>query len=409
MDKQDIVAAAENLYKVLAPTRLEKNERLSKIYNAEIYLKREDQQIVRSYKIRGAYNAISTLTEVEKKKGIVCASAGNHAQGVALCCKLLGVKGVIYMPEVTPKQKVDRVRSLGENLIEIKLIGRTFDDTKNSAIEYTNANEMVFIHPFDDFKVIAGQGTVGLEIEKQLGDVDIVLVPVGGGGLLAGVCTYFEGLNVEVVGVDQDSAPKLIKAMENKSPIKLEKIDTFVDGCAVKEIGEKTFAIISKLCYNIFSVEIGRICEKMLDIYQSDGIILEPAGAVSLAGLDKIKDKIIGKKVVCVLSGGNNDVSRYPEIIERALVFKGLKHYFLVDFVQRPNELRNFLDKVLGKNDDIVRFEYLKKTNRESGSALVGLEFIDYNDYENLILNLDKFGINYKEITNDSILYSFII
>jgi threonine dehydratase len=410
ISKTDILAAAKNLEGVINPTPLEFNKRLSKKYNAEIYLKREDLQVVRSYKLRGAFNAISKLTNTQKRSGIVCASAGNHAQGVAYSGKLLNVKNVIYMPETTPSQKIEKVKYFGGELTEIRIEGRNFDDSKLLALKESSENGRVFIHPFDDFDVIAGQGTVANEVFEQMNDLDYIIAPVGGGGLLSGIGIYFEdNLKVKIIGVDQTGCPKLKAALENGKPIKVEDCDSFVDGCAVAKIGDKTFEIISRMCFELEMVGNGQISENMLEIFQGDGIILEPAGAVSIAALENLIDRIKNKKVVCICSGGNQDISRYAEIIERSLIHRGLKHYFIIEFVQRPGELKRFLDTTLDKSDDIVRFEYLKKTNRESGSALVGMQFTNSSNYNKFILNLNEKKINYKEITNDPILYSFII
>lgn len=410
ISKTDILAAVKNLEGVINPTPLELNKRLSEKYNAEIFLKREDLQVVRSYKLRGAFNAISKLTNTQKRSGIVCASAGNHAQGVAYSGKLLNVKNVIYMPETTPSQKIEKVKYFGGELTEIRIEGRNFDDSKILALKESSENGRVFIHPFDDFDVIAGQGTVAKEVFEQMNDLDYIIAPVGGGGLLSGIGIYFEdNLKVKIIGVDQTGCPKLKASLENGKPITIQDCDSFVDGCAVAKIGDKTFEIISRMCFELEMVGNGQISENMLEIFQGDGIILEPAGAVSIAALENLKDRIKNKKVVCICSGGNQDISRYAEIIERSLIHRGLKHYFIIEFVQRPGELKRFLDTTLDKSDDIVRFEYLKKTNRESGSALVGMQFTNSSNYNKFILNLNEKKINYKEITNDPILYSFII
>jgi len=396
-------------------TPLQFNKRLSDKYKAKIYLKREDLQLVRSYKLRGAFNKISLLNKKERKLGIVCVSAGNHAQGVAFSCEKLKIKGIIYMPKNTPKQKIDQVKILGRKWISIELIGDTFDEAYMHATKFCKGKKNVFVHPFDDIDVIAGQGTVGLEICKQIKELnenfDYIIVPVGGGGLVAGLGTYIKAENSEVklIGVEPEGAPSMSKALKAGKIITLEKIDKFIDGAAVKTVGIHTFRIAKKLIDFILLVSEGKVCEEMISLYQSDGIITEPAGSLSVAALDDLKNKIKGKVVVCIISGGNNDISRYPEIVEKSLVYKGLKHYFMIEFSQKPGALRDYLDNVLGLKDDITLFEYIKKSNKERGPALVGIELSDKKDLRPLLKRMDDAGLIYEILEKESPLFRFLV
>ena len=404
--------AYECLKDVVTLTPLELNKRLSEKYKANVYLKREDLQLVRSYKLRGAYNKIARLSAEEVKRGVVCASAGNHAQGVAFSCEKLKVKGHIYMPQNTPKQKVDRVRVLGGRWVLIELVGDTFDESYKFAKEYCDTSKRVFVHPFDDQYVIAGQGTVGLEVFRQLGKTpDYVFVPVGGGGLVAGLGTYIKAKNKKpkIVGVEPEGAPSMTTALHAGKVVTLKEIDKFVDGAAVKTVGKLTFDVAKHLLDDMLLVPEGKVCEEMISLYQSDGIVTEPAGALSVAALDQLKDEIKGKTVVCAISGGNNDVSRYAEIMDRSLTYQGLKHYFIIEFSQRPGALRNYLDNALGPNDDITLFEYMKKSNKETGPALVGVELANKNDFQPLLQRMDGLGIKYEILERDSSLFRFLV
>ena len=411
LESKDILKAYENIKDIIRKTPLEFNKRLSEKYSANIYIKREDLQEVRSYKIRGAYNLISSLSEEEKRRGVVCASAGNHAQGFAYSCSLLKIKGVVFMPEVTPKQKINKVRTFGGSFIEIKLIGKTFDESFVKAKEYCGKQDMVLVHPFDDNRTIAGQGTVAVEILNELNNVNFIICPIGGGGLISGVSTYgkFINSNIKIIGVDPLGAAKMDNAIKNGAPIILDKIDTFIDGAAVRKAGDLTYKIISEKVDQIVLAPEGKVCTTMIELYQNDGIIAEPAGAMSICALDLVKEEIKGKTVVCILSGGNNDISRYPEIMERSLRYEGLKHYFIIEFTQTPGELKRFVENALNSDDDITRFEYIKKTNKESGPALVGIELSKKENYELLLKRMDSLGIKYQEITEDSILYTFLV
>jgi threonine dehydratase len=407
-----IEEAYQRLKPIVKRTATERNFNLSETYGANIYLKREDEQIVRSYKIRGAYNNIISRSKEEVKNGIVCASAGNHAQGFALSCKLLNIKGYVYMPVTTPKQKITQVKMFGKEMIEVRLEGDTFDDSYTNAIKFCNENQMLFIHPFDNLDTIAGQGTVGLEILEDIDvPVDYLFLPIGGGGLASGVGSYFRAKspNTIIVGVEPLGAPSMKKALEANQVITLDKIDKFVDGAAVKRVGEITFKICKEVLDSITLVPEGKTCSTILQLYNSDAIVVEPAGSLSIAALDFYKEEIKGKNVVCVVSGSNNDIDRMQEIKERSLLYEGLKEYFIVNFPQRPGALRSFLDDVLGPNDDIVRFEYLKKTNKEFGAAIVGVEYKNAADREPLTQNMIKFGFPHIALKDNPVLFDYLV
>ncbi|WP_118194192.1 threonine ammonia-lyase IlvA [Albibacterium indicum] len=409
--KIDSVSALKRIQSVINRTPLQKNARLSKKYEASIYLKREDMQVVRSYKLRGAFNKISRLTNDERKKGVVCASAGNHAQGFAFSCKNQQIKGVIFMPSHTPKQKIDQTAMFGGDFIEIILVGDTFDDCLREALIYTDQHEMTFIPPFDDSAVIEGQGTVGVEILEDLPDVDIVLLPIGGGGLASGVGHYFHEAKSDTVcyGVEPLGAACMQSAFSAKEPITLDHINTFVDGAAVKRAGTLTFAYCQKYISRIELVPEGKVCSTILELYNHEAIVAEPAGALTVAALDAYKDVIKGKKVACIVSGGNNDFDRMAEIKELSLQYEGKKHYFLVNFPQRPGALRLFVTEVLGEHDDITRFEFIKKTERERGPALVGIELRSPEDYDSLVERMKEKRFDFKEINRDQTLFEYLI
>jgi len=403
--------AYQKLKQVVVKTPLQYNEVLSKQYHCKIFLKREDLQIVRSYKIRGAFNLLNSIPTEQLQKGVVCASAGNHAQGFAYSCKYLGIKGVIFMPIITPKQKINQTKMFGEDAIEIILTGDTFDDCAAAAQEYTLHHGMTFIPPFDDFKIIEGQATVGMEILEELHLVDYLFLPVGGGGLAAGVGSYFQrqAPQTKIIGVEPEGAPSMTKAFECGYPVALPTIDRFVDGAAVKKVGNLTYPICKSTLSELCLVPEGKVCTTILNLYNQNAIVAEPAGALSIAALDAFADQIKNKTVVCIISGGNNDIDRMPEIKERALQFEGLKHYFLIQFAQRPGALREFLNDVLGKNDDITRFEYMQKTNKEKGPALVGIELSNRNDYTALIQRMQQHQIDFTEINKQNTLFGYLI
>ncbi|RFS19827.1 threonine dehydratase [Chitinophaga silvatica] len=407
----NILDAAVKLKPVVNRTPLTYNANLSRRYNCQVYLKREDMQIVRSYKLRGAYNLISSLSTDVLAKGVTCASAGNHAQGFAYACKALNIKGVVFMPVITPKQKVNQVNMFGGSNIEIRLVGDTFDDCAAEAQTFTQANNMTFIPPFDNEKIIEGQGTVAVEILEDLPGIDYIFVPVGGGGLASGVGTYFQTYspNTKIIGVEPEGAPSMTKALEVGEPVTLSEIERFVDGAAVKTVGKLNFQICKEVLHAMHLVPEGRVCSTILRLYNEDAIVVEPAGALSIAVLDDYAEQIKGKKVVCVVSGSNNDIDRMQEIKERSLLYEGLKHYFIVRFAQRPGALKEFVNHILGPNDDITRFEYMQKHNKEIGPALVGIELKYREDYHKLINNLKKYNFQFTEINRDDNLFSYLV
>jgi threonine dehydratase len=407
----NVDAASEILQGVAIKTPLQLHRKLSDTFKAEVYIKREDLQLVRSYKIRGAYNVIQSLTADQRKRGVVCASAGNHAQGVAFACKQLDIKGVIYMPAITPKQKINQVKMFGGANIEIVLIGDTFDECQAHALEFTKSHDRVFIPPFDNLKVIEGQGTVGKEILNDLQSIDYVFIPVGGGGLIAGVGQYFKVYSpqTKIVGVEPLGAPSMTEARKAGKPVVLEKMDRFVDGASVRRVGDIAFDLSKEIISDMILVPEGKICTTILQLYNEDAIVAEPAGALSISALDQYADKIKGKKVVCILSGGNNDIDRMQEIKERSLLYEGLKHYFLIRFVQRPGALKEFVNDMLGPTDDIVRFEFVQKNNKETGPALIGIEVKNRDDFKRLIERMDKHGLNYTLINEDEDLFEYLV
>ncbi len=395
---ESVIQARKSIENVVNYTPLQYSTRLSEKFDAHIYLKREDLQPVRSYKLRGAYHKIKTLfNEGRTSEGIVCASAGNHAQGVAFSCKQLQIKGTIFMPVTTPKQKLEQVEMFGGHFVDIKLFGDTFDASKNAALDFSETFGAAFIHPFDDVQIIEGQATVALEILEQKKEAtDFVFIPIGGGGLASGISTVFKQLSAEtqLIGVEPKGAPSMKVSIENKINTELTEIDSFVDGAAVKKVGDLTFEICRNTLSDCISVDEGKICETILQLYNKDAIVLEPAGALSISALEQYKTQIRGKNVVCIVSGSNNDITRMEEIKERALLYNGLKHYFMVKFPQRPGALKDFVLNVLGTNDDITHFEYTKKNSRETALAIVGIELSDPSDFEGLrqrMQNLDYF------------------
>ena len=404
-------AAAKRLQRVISKTPLQFDKRLSEQYSSRIYFKREDLQEVRSFKIRGAYNKISSLNKQERLRGVVCASAGNHAQGVALSCSLLKIKGVIFMPTVTPNQKIEKVRNFGKQYIEIKLVGTNYDEASKKSKEYAIKTNAVYVSAFDDEMVIVGQGTIGKEIYEDLESVDIIVSPIGGGGLVGGVAAYIKNVNkkIKIIGVQASGSPGMYQSIQNNNVIELKKIDTFVEGTAVGMVSDLTFSLTKKYVDTILCVPEGKVSTTMVELYQSEGIITEPAGALAVSALDFIKDDIKNKTVVCIVSGGNNDIMRYQEILERSLVFQGKKHYFIIEFAQKPGQLKLFLNHVLGPNDDIVLFEYIKKSNKEKGPALVGIELKDRLNYDSLISRMNMNEINYKLIHSDDLLFNYLI
>ncbi|KLT68921.1 MULTISPECIES: threonine ammonia-lyase IlvA [Flavobacterium] len=408
----EVLAAKKQLENVVAATPLTQNLNLSEEFKATILLKREDLQIVRSYKIRGAYNKISSLSDPEKATGIVCASAGNHAQGVAYSCNLLHIKGKIYMPKTTPKQKVKQVQLFGKSFVEIVLIGDTFDDAYASATADALENHKTFIHPFDDLKVIAGQGTVGLEIlDHYKKPIDYVFVPIGGGGLASGLSEVFKHLSpdTKIIGVEPQGAPSMKNSIKEDKNTALKTIDKFVDGAAVKQVGDLTFEICRKNLDDIILVPEGKVCTTILRLYNEEAMVVEPAGALTIAALDFYKDKIKNKNVVCVVSGSNNDIERTAEIKERSLLYEGLMHYFMIQFPQRPGALKEFVNNILGPDDDITYFQFHKKNNREVGSVVVGLELKNKKDIMSIKWNMTANGFEFQYLNDNQDLFTQLI
>ncbi|MFJ2047729.1 threonine ammonia-lyase IlvA [Paenibacillus taichungensis] len=409
---EDIVRAHHVLREVIVRTPLQRDAVLSAKYNCNVYLKREDLQVVRSFKIRGAYNMIRSLTPAQLEKGIVCASAGNHAQGVAFSCNALSIHGKIFMPSTTPNQKVKQVSRFGGDNVEVVLTGDTYDDAYEEAMRACNEEGMTFIHPFDQPKIIAGNGTVAMEIMESLDEkADYVFVTIGGGGLAAGVGTYMKTVSPEtrIIGVEPLGAASMSEAMFRKQVVTLDDIDKFVDGAAVKRVGDLTFDICSETLDDIVKVPEGKACTTILELYNENAIVVEPAGSLAVAALEQYCEQIAGKTVVCVISGGNNDIDRMQEIKERSLIYEGLKYYFMVNFPQRAGALREFLVEVLGPNDDIARFEYTKKHDKENGPALVGIELMYKEDYQPLIERMNRKGLAYTELNKNLNLFNMLI
>lgn len=404
--------AKKRLQGVVSKTPCNQSMNLSDQFGTQIYLKREDLQIVRSYKIRGAYNKINSLDDSQRNKRIVCASAGNHAQGVAYSCNLLNIQGTIFMPATTPKQKVKQVELFGKDKIVIVLVGDTFDDSYAKAQEYCKDHGGVFVHPFDDEKVIAGQGTIGLEILDQVKEkIDYLILPVGGGGLAAGVSSVFKALSPDtrIIGVEPQGAPSMKTSLEKGENVTLGHIDKFVDGAAVKRVGDLNFGICKNTLDDMILVQEGKVCSTILKLYNEEAMVVEPAGALSIAALDLLKEEIKGKTVVCVVSGSNNDITRTEEIKERSLFYEGLKQYFLIQFPQRPGALKDFVTEVLGPNDDITYFQFSKKNNRESGPAVVGIELKVPGDLDSIILNFDRLNFQYQYLNDNPTLFTQLI
>lgn len=408
----DVVVAAQTIGTTVRRTPLDLSLRLSGIRKQEVFLKREDTQVGRSYKVRGAYNFISSLSQSEREAGIVCASAGNHAQGVAFACRQLKIHGKVFLPSTTPRQKRARIRDIGGPWVEQVIGGATFDEANAAAAAYARENGATYVHPFDDPRTIAGQGTVVKEIFEQCPTPPAtVVVPVGGGGLLAGTSIWLRTFHPEVriVGVEPEGAASMRAALNAGEPVTLESIDAFADGTAVARVGDITFEIAKELVDEIITVPEGAICTEMLDLYQVEGIIAEPAGALASAAVARFLPDLPDGPIACILSGGNNDVSRYDDIVERSLVYEGLRHYFLVTFPQEPGALRSFLDEVLGEGDDIVLFEYTKKNNRETGPALVGIEIDDPSHLEPLLERMTHTPMHIEKLEPNSPAFSFLL
>ncbi|KRM10220.1 threonine ammonia-lyase IlvA [Paucilactobacillus suebicus] len=415
LTKSDVEKANEVLAPIIRHTPLQYDVYLSQKYDCQVYLKREDLQAVRSFKIRGAYYAISQTTPEQRDRGVVCASAGNHAQGVAWTCHRMGIHATIFMPVTTPKQKVGQVQFFGGDNVTIKLTGDTFDASASAANEFCERENQTFIAPFDNLNTMAGQGTIAAEIfedaKKSNLQVDYLTVAIGGGGLISGISTYAKGESpdTKVVGVEPASAASMKAAFDAGKPTTLEEMDTFVDGAAVRTAGELTYATAKRNVDQLTQVPEGAVCQTILDLYSKEAIVAEPAGALSVGALENLRDEIKGKSVVCVISGGNNDINRMQEIEERALIYGGVQHYFIVDFPQRPGALREFVSEVLGPDDDITKFEYTKKVNRGQGPVLIGVLLGDKNTYPDLIERMKKFDPHYINLVDNQMLYTMLV
>ena len=407
-----IEKASGVLEEILTPTPFQKNNNLSDIYDAEVFLKREDLQMVRSYKISGAYNKIRSIDPENMKNGIVCASAGNHAQGVAFSCSKLQIMGSIFMPVTTPKQKIEQVRMFGREYIEIVLTGDTFDAANSAAITYAKENNKTFIPPFDDPKVMEGQGTIGLEILKQTdAPLDYIFVPIGGGGLASGLGSYIKQMSpsTKVIGVEPAGAPCMKAAIENGGVIKLQEIDKFVDGAAVQQAGSFTYEVCKQVLDDIVIVPEGAVCTTIIHMYNKSAIVVEPAGALAVAALKQYKDQIKGKRVACIVSGSNNDITRMEEIREKSLLHEGLKHYFIVNFPQKSGAILSFIQNVIGSSADLVHIQYIKKTNKNFGPALIGIELASKDDFEPFLNRMKENGFAYEYINENNQLFEILI
>ncbi len=409
---EGVYEAVSRLTGVIRKTPWEYNERLSEETSASVFFKREDLQQIRSFKIRGAYNKISSLTPAQRAGGIICASAGNHAQGVAFSCKKLQIHGDIYMPATTPQQKVSQVRMFGEHYIHIILIGDTYDACQKEALKHAQKEKKVFIHPFDDKEVIEGQGTLALEIlENSESPIDYLFVPIGGGGLVSGILTVFQALSpqTKIIGVEPEGAPSMQQSLAEGKRVLLKTMDRFVDGAAVRQVGVFPFEICKSGLTEVVRVHEGKICQMILDLYNKEGIVAEPAGALAIAAVDLYKEKLKGKRVVALLCGGNNDIIRMPEISERALLYANLKHYFLIDFPQRAGALKEFVTEILGPNDDITHFEFSKKSFRTNAPAVIGIQLKDAKDLAGLVERMKIHNFQFDYLNNKENLFQFVI
>lgn len=409
---EDIIKASKVLEEILEPTPFKKNDSLSELFDAQVFLKREDLQMVRSYKIRGAYNKIRSISPDRLANGIVCASAGNHAQGVAFSCNKLKIKGSIYMPTTTPRQKIDSVRMFGRDYVDIVLTGDTFDAANSAAIEYARQSGKTFIPPFDDQKIIEGQGTIGYEILQQAKQpLDYIFVPIGGGGLASGIGSYIKRMSpsTKVIGVEPAGAPCMKTAIEKGEIVELEHIDKFVDGAAVKKAGALTYEICKSVLDDIIVVPEGAVCTTIINMYNKNAIVVEPAGALSVAALRFYADKIRGKNIACIVSGSNNDIIRMEEIREKSLLYEGLKHYFIVNFPQKSGVILSFVRDILGPEADLVHFQYIKKTNKDFGPALVGIEVTDKAYIEDITRRMNEQNFSYEYINENNKLFEILI
>lgn len=416
VDRTEVDTALEIMRGLFAETPLQLNQHLSTRFGADIWLKREDLTPVRSYKIRGAFNFMrKVIADGGQGLTFVCASAGNHAQGFAFVCRHFGVKGVVFMPVTTPQQKIEKTRIFGGEFIEIRLVGDIFDQCYAAARNFVEVTGGRLVPPFDHADIIEGQATVAAEIMEQLPDgriPDLVLMPVGGGGLSAGMTGYLDGIvsDEHFLMIEPAGAPSLKRSLESGHIVTLPKVDNFVDGAAVARIGDLNYAALSKFdSAQVMLLPENAICVTMIDMLNVEGVVLEPAGALAIAALDRLgAARLKGKTVVCVVSGGNFDFERLPDVKERAMRYSGLKKYFVLRLPQRPGALRDFLE-LLGPDDDIARFEYLKKSARNFGSVLLGIETTAPENFEGLFARIDSAGLTYEDITDNEVLGNFLI
>lgn len=409
---KDIEVAAGVLAKVATKTPLQKSDRLSAEVGRPVYLKREDLQICRSFKVRGAYVRMAAMDEDERKAGVVCASAGNHAQGVAYACAHLGIQGTIFLPASTPRQKRKRIATIGGKWVEPVIVAGDFDEANRVAAKAAKEGSKIYVHPYDDPYTIAGQGSIAVDLDSQLpDDTDMVLIPVGGGGLIAGMATWLKAHRpgIRIVGVESAGAASMKAALEAGNPVSLDRVDSFVDGTAVGRAGDLTYQIVRELVDDIVVVPEGAVCTEMLDLYHSEGVIAEPAGALASAAARNFLPQIPNGSVVCLVSGGNNDLSRYAEVTERSGRYEGLRHYFLVTFNQEPGALRAFLNDVLSEGEDIIYFQYTKKNNRDTGPALVGIELPDPSDIKGLRTRMAASPLQVQEIDPSSQIFKILV
>lgn len=413
--KEQVQDAYQSFNGAVLHTPLQYDAYLSQKYDAKIYLKREDLQRVRSFKLRGAYYAIHQKSAEELSRGVVCASAGNHAQGVAYSCNERKIPAVIFMPTTTPQQKISQVTFFGGPWVTIQLVGDNFDLSAQAAREYAQAQGMAFIDPFNDEDIIAGQGTVALEIVEDLTaqeiTADMVITAIGGGGLISGVSSYLKATTpqTEVIGVEPKGAASMAAAFDAGKPVALDMVDKFVDGAAVKEVGSLNYTHAKAFVDTLTAVDEGLISKTILELYSKQAIVAEPAGALSVAALEEMTEAIKGKTVVCIISGGNNDSSRMAEIEERSLIYQGLMNYFVVHFPQRPGALKEFVNDVLGPNDDITRFEYTKRINRGTGPVVIGILSKQTADVPPLFERIATFDPNRIRLSEEPSLFALLV
>lgn len=415
LTKENVEEAYHELKDVVTKTPLQYDLYLSQKYQCNVYLKREDLQKVRSFKLRGAYYAIKQTPDEMLKNGVVCASAGNHAQGVAYTCQEMNVAATIFMPTTTPQQKISQVKFFGGEKVTVELVGDTFDASAEAAKHFAKVNNQAFIDPFNDLNIMAGQGTVAVEILQEAKEsefqVDYLLAAIGGGGLVSGVATYTKNSSptTAILGIEPLGAQSMRAAFDEGKPVMLNSVEKFVDGAAVKQVGDLTYKHALEYVDDLLAVDEGQVCSTILELYTKQAIVVEPAGALSVSALELVKEDIKGKNIVCIISGGNNDINRMEEIEERSLIFEGLKHYFVINFPQRPGALREFVTDILGPNDDITRFEYTKKVNRGTGPVILGILLKEKEELPNLLAKMAEFDPKYIDLSDNPSLYALLV